>query len=84
MPSPIVKLVAQRIALGLLLLFAVSVLIFVGLNLLPGDVAQSILGQLAAPMALENLRQEMRLAIRPMSGISAGFSAFFRATWEWH
>ena len=52
MPSPIVKLVAQRDALGLLLLFAVSVLIFVGLNLLPGDVAQSILGQSATPVAL--------------------------------
>ena len=44
------KLVAQRVALGLLLLLlAVSVLIFVGTQILPGDVAQSILGQSATP-----------------------------------
>ena len=61
MSSPIVKLIAQRVALGILLLLAVSVLIFVGTNLLPGDVAQSILGQSATPVALENLRKEMGL-----------------------
>lgn len=61
MSSPIVKLVAQRIALGLLLLLAVSVLIFAGTQILPGDVAQSILGQSATPQALANLRQELGL-----------------------
>jgi peptide/nickel transport system permease protein len=59
--SPIVKLVAQRIALALLLLLAVSVLIFAGTQILPGDVAQSILGQSATPEALANLREEMGL-----------------------
>ena len=61
MGSPIVKLVAQRIALGLLLLLAVSVLIFAGTQILPGDVAQAILGQSATPQALENLRAELGL-----------------------
>ena len=61
MASPIVKLVAQRIALGLLLLLAVSVLIFAGTQILPGDVAQSILGQSATPEALANLREELGL-----------------------
>lgn len=61
MSSPIVKLVAQRIALGLLLLLAVSVLIFAGTQILPGDVAQSILGQSATPEALANLRKELGL-----------------------
>lgn len=61
MSSPIVKLVAQRIALGVLLLLAVSVLIFAGTQILPGDVAQSILGQSATPQALENLRQSLGL-----------------------
>jgi len=55
------RLVAQRLALGLLLLFAVSVLIFAGTQLLPGDVAQSILGQSATPEALANLRRDMGL-----------------------
>ena len=57
----VTKLVAQRLALGLLLLFAVSVLIFAGTQILPGDVAQSILGQSATPEALANLRRELGL-----------------------
>ncbi|MCC6205730.1 MAG: ABC transporter permease [Hyphomicrobiales bacterium] len=61
MSSPVLKLVAQRIALGLLLLLAVSVLIFAGTQVLPGDVAQAILGQSATPQALENLRTELGL-----------------------
>ncbi|MBL4806273.1 MAG: ABC transporter permease [Rhodobacteraceae bacterium] len=58
---PILKLVAQRIALGILLLFAASALIFVGTEILPGDVAQSILGQTATPEALANLREDLGL-----------------------
>jgi len=58
---PILKLVSQRLALGLLLLLAASVLIFVGTQILPGDVAQSILGQSATPEALANLRKELGL-----------------------
>ena len=42
MSSPILKLVLQRIAMGFVLLLAVSVLIFVGTEILPGDVAQSM------------------------------------------
>ena len=58
---PIVKLVAQRLALGLLLLFAASILIFGGTTMLPGDVAQQILGQGATPENLANLREELGL-----------------------
>tara|TARA_R110002020_G_scaffold474185_1_gene704874 strand:- start:305 stop:1261 length:957 start_codon:yes stop_codon:yes gene_type:complete len=56
---PILKLIAQRLSLGILLLFAASILIFVGTTLLPGDVAQSILGQSATPESLANLRREL-------------------------
>lgn len=58
---PVVKLVAQRLALGLLLLFFASILIFMGVLILPGDVAQSILGQSATPVALANLREQLGL-----------------------
>ncbi|MBA98453.1 MAG: ABC transporter permease [Sulfitobacter sp.] len=58
---PVLKLIAQRLALGLLLLFAASVLIFAGTSILPGDVAQSILGQSATPEALANMRRELGL-----------------------
>ncbi|ANN60851.1 ABC transporter permease [Mesorhizobium loti] len=61
MGSPVLGLVARRIALGIVLLFAVSVLIFAGTQALPGDVAQSILGQAATPEALANLRRELGL-----------------------
>jgi peptide/nickel transport system permease protein len=61
MGSPLLKLIAQRIALGVVLLFAVSVLIFAGTQILPGDVAQSILGQSATPESLANLRAELGL-----------------------
>lgn len=61
MGSPVLKLIAQRIALGILLLLAVSVLIFLGTEILPGDVAQSILGQSATPQALANLRESLGL-----------------------
>nr|WP_216654655.1 ABC transporter permease [Pseudogemmobacter hezensis] len=51
----------QRIALGLVLLLAVSAVIFLGVEALPGDTAQAILGQSATPQALENLRAQMGL-----------------------
>lgn len=56
---PILKLVAQRLALSTLLLLAASVLIFAGTTILPGDVAQNILGQSATPESLANLRKEL-------------------------
>ncbi len=65
--SPAIKLLAQRIALGLLLLFLVSILIFVGTIILPGDVAQSILGQSATPEALANLRRDLGLNEPPVA-----------------
>ncbi|MCH8553068.1 MAG: ABC transporter permease [Natronospirillum sp.] len=61
MNSLIARLIAQRLALGISLLFAVSVLIFAGTQILPGDVAQSILGQGATPEALANIRRELGL-----------------------
>ena len=64
---PILILVSQRVALGLLLLLAASVLIFAGTMILPGDVAQSILGQSATPEALANLRAELGLNDPPVT-----------------
>jgi peptide/nickel transport system permease protein len=64
---PVLKLVAQRLALSVLLLLAASVLIFTGTMILPGDVAQSILGQAATPEALANLRAELGLNEPPVA-----------------
>jgi peptide/nickel transport system permease protein len=61
------RLIAQRVSLGILLLFAVSALIFVGTQILPGDVAQSILGQSATPENLANLRRDLGLNDPPLT-----------------
>lgn len=76
--SPIVKLLVQRIALGLLLLFLVSILIFAGTIILPGDVAQSILGQSATPEALDNLRAELGLNEPPIQRYFAWLFGVFQ------
>lgn len=55
------KLIAQRLALGILTLFVVSILIFGATEILPGDVATAILGPDATPEALEAIRRELRL-----------------------
>lgn len=61
MSSPILNFVTKRIASGVFSLFLVSVLIFLGTALLPGDAAQSILGQNATPESLAALRAELKL-----------------------
>lgn len=60
---PVLKLVIQRIALGLLLLFVASLMIFAGTEILPGDVAQAILGNSATEQSLANLRETMGLNV---------------------
>ena len=58
---PILKLVAQRLSLGIFLLLAASALLFGLTEILPGDAAQAQLGQSATPENLANLREEMGL-----------------------
>lgn len=55
------RLVVNRLLLGILTLFAVSVLIFVCTEILPGDVASAVLGQGATPEALVIFRKELGL-----------------------
>ena len=55
------KMVAKRMALGLLTLIIISLLIFLGVELLPGDVAETILGQSALPETVEAFRRELKL-----------------------
>ncbi|MFQ5783994.1 MAG: ABC transporter permease [Alphaproteobacteria bacterium] len=61
----IAKMVAQRLALGLLTLFIVSLIIFLGVELLPGDLAQAILGQAATPETVAAFRRELGLDLPP-------------------
>ncbi len=58
---PIVRTVLQRLGLGLLTLFVVSVIIFSSLQFLPGDFATSVLGQSATPETVAAFRRELGL-----------------------
>jgi peptide/nickel transport system permease protein len=55
------RLIATRAALGVLTLLAVSALIFICTQILPGDVASAVLGQQATPESLQVFRQELGL-----------------------
>jgi len=63
--SQILKMVAQRLALGFVTLFVVSLIIFLGVELLPGDLAQEILGQAATPETVAAFRRELGLDLPP-------------------
>ncbi len=54
-------MVAQRLALGLLTLFVVSLIIFLAVEMLPGDLAEAILGQSATPETVAAIRRELKL-----------------------
>src|SRR6478735_8114058 len=56
-----IRLVLQRVALGFLTIFLVSILIFAGTEILPGDVATAVLGQSATPDAVEAMRRALGL-----------------------
>ncbi len=57
----IARFVARRVAAGVVTLFVVSILLFVGTNILPGDVAKAILGRDATPAGVAQLRRELHL-----------------------
>lgn len=59
--NKILIMILQRLGLGLLTLFAVSLIIFLGVELLPGDVAQQLLGQGATPENIAALRVQLGL-----------------------
>ncbi len=54
-------MIARRLALGVLTLFVISLIIFGATELLPGDLAQNILGQSATPETVAAFRRELGL-----------------------
>ncbi len=63
----VLSIILQRLALGLLTLLIVSVVIFTAVNLLPGDFAESILGQGATPEAVKSIREDLGLDQGPVT-----------------
>jgi len=54
-------IVSRRIAIGVVTVLVVSLLVFAGTELLPGDVAQAILGPGATPESIANIRTRLGL-----------------------
>ena len=58
---PVVKTVLERLGLGLVTLFMVSIIIFSAIEMLPGDFGQAILGQSATPETVAAFRRQLGL-----------------------
>lgn len=65
--NSLLKLILLRLALGLLSLFAVSVIIFLAVGMLPGDIAQAMLGQSATPETVAAFRAQLGLDLPPFT-----------------
>ncbi|MBW1889405.1 MAG: ABC transporter permease [Deltaproteobacteria bacterium] len=74
----IVSLVAKRLALGLVTIIVISVLIFVGVEALPGDLAEAILGQEATPETVAAFRKELKLDLPPHVRYFAWLGGFMK------
>ncbi len=57
----VLGIVAKRLGLGLITLFVISLLIFGAVELLPGDMAQAVLGQGATEESVAALREKLGL-----------------------
>lgn len=64
--SNLTALILKRLVFGALTLFAISVLIFLGVEALPGDLAETVLGQSATPETVAAFRRELGLDQPPI------------------
>ena len=62
-----VRLIARRLALGAITIMLVSVVIFAGLEALPGDACTAYLGQAAQGKRLENCREDFGVNRPPVT-----------------
>ena len=65
--AAVLRLIGKRLALGLLTLFVVSVIIFSAVELLPGDLAEEILGQSATEETVAAMRRALGLDKPPLT-----------------
>jgi len=56
-----IALIVRRLLLALVTLFIISLIVFLGVEALPGDSATGYLGQFATPESLAALRDEFGL-----------------------
>jgi len=61
----VLLLIFKRWCASLITIFVISVIIFIGVELLPGDVAETVLGQSATPETVAAFRKELKLDLPP-------------------
>ena len=59
--NPVISLLIQRVLIGIVLILSISALLFIGVEIPPGDFARNYLGQSATPEAVANIRKELGL-----------------------
>lgn len=64
--NSVLGIILQRLGLGLVTLFVVSILIFIAVNALPGNFAEAILGQGATPEAIAAFEKDLGLDRSPV------------------
>ncbi|MEO0992628.1 MAG: ABC transporter permease [Pseudomonadota bacterium] len=83
--SPVMVLILKRLGIGGLLILAISALLFIGVEALPGDFAQNFLGQSATPEAVANIREELGLdrhvVVRYLEWLGGVLTGDFGQSW---
>ena len=74
----VAAMVLKRLGLGLVTLLVISLLIFVGVEALPGDLAEAVLGQSATPETVEAFRKELKLDLAPHVRYFAWLGSFVK------
>lgn len=71
------RMILQRLGISLIILVAVSIIVFVATLLLPGDPARAILGQQATPERIAALNEQMGLNDPPIERYFSWLSGIF-------
>ena len=72
----VLLLILKRWGASLITIFVISVIIFIGVELLPGDVAETVLGQSATPETVAAFRKELKLDLPPHTRYVEWFKDF--------
>lgn len=74
----VIQLVIKRCAASLATVFVISLIIFIGVEMLPGDVAETVLGQSATQETVDAFRKELKLDLAPHIRYVAWLNDFVR------
>ena len=76
--NSLVAMVVKRIFLGIVTIFVISIIIFIGVEALPGDLAEAVLGQQALPETVAAFRKELKLDLPPHERYLSWLGDFLR------